>query len=277
MSVVPEKVGKAVALVILGGILAAFLGPELARLFRGFVEGALYAGSYLVYGCLCFGVALILFFFFKNPSEIESLQDKHSQRPLSELSKQPLLWVAIALAAVAYGTMSLVMTATPISMHHHHGIALPFTKMTIQWHVVFMFLPSFVSGYLLSKLGVKSLGVLGCLVLILSALLGVLSQSPVAYLFCLILLGIGWNFAFVCSTTLLTQTYVFSERFKVQSLNDGLVFGTQAILSLSAGLIIQHLGWVTLNFLSLLLNLVALGLLLFFLRSEQNVVQRRFK
>ena len=59
----------------------------------------------------------------------------------------------------------------------------------------------------------------------------------------MVLLGIGWNFLFLGGTTLLTQTYRTSERFKVQAINDFLVFGLQAVGSLGAGVLLATMGW----------------------------------
>ena len=59
----------------------------------------------------------------------------------------------------------------------------------------------------------------------------------------MVLLGVGWNFLFLGGTTLLTQSYRVSERFKVQATNDFLIFGLQAVGSLGAGLLLATSGW----------------------------------
>jgi MFS family permease len=63
----------------------------------------------------------------------------------------------------------------------------------------------------------------------------------------LFLLGVGWNFLYIGGTTLLTETYKPAERAKVQGGNDFLVFGVQAVSSLSAGALVLGGGWHTLN------------------------------
>jgi len=59
-------------------------------------------------------------------------------------------------AAMGYGIMSLVMTATPLAMHHH-AHAFSDTTFVIEWHVLGMFAPSFVTGHLIHRFGVLSI------------------------------------------------------------------------------------------------------------------------
>lgn len=63
----------------------------------------------------------------------------------------------------------------------------------------------------------------------------------------LVLLGVGWNFAFAGGTALLTRTYRPAERLKVQAINEFLVFGLVAASSLSAGWLYDRHGWMNLN------------------------------
>ena len=63
----------------------------------------------------------------------------------------------------------------------------------------------------------------------------------------LALLGIGWNFAFIGATTLVTQAHRPEERNKVQSFNDFLIFGTMAIGSFASGKVLATLGWTAVN------------------------------
>ena len=78
------------------------------------------------------------------------------------------------------------------------------------------------------------------------------------FLSALVLLGVGWNFAFVGGTALLTQSYRPSEQTKVQALNEGVVFGVIALGSLGAGWLYDRFGWTTLNLAMLPLLVLAL-------------------
>jgi MFS family permease len=83
-----------------------------------------------------------------------------------------------------------------------------------------------------------------------------------AYYAALILLGLGWNLLFVGATVLLTRSYVPSERFRAQALNDFIVFGAQATASLSAGAVLQLVSWDAVNLIGVGLLVLALVLLI---------------
>ena len=59
--------------------------------------------------------------------------------------------------------------------------------------------------------------------------------------------GVGWNFAFIGATTLVTRCHRPEERNKVQSLNDFLIFGTMALGSFASGKMLATLGWAFVN------------------------------
>ena len=142
--------------------------------------------------------------------------------------------------------MTLVMTATPISMHQHHH-SFPDTSFVIQWHVFAMFAPSFFTGHLIQRFGVIRLMIVGVILDIGCVVLNLAGTSLWHYWSALFLLGIGWNFLFVGATTLITETYQDHERAKSQALNDFIVFTTVSISSLTAGTLLHHLGWQAVN------------------------------
>lgn len=78
------------------------------------------------------------------------------------------------------------------------------------------------------------------------------------FLSALILLGVGWNFAFIGGTTLLTQTYRPAEQLRVQAVNEFTVSGMVALSSLSAGWLYANFGWLELNLSVVPLLIVAL-------------------
>jgi predicted MFS family arabinose efflux permease len=63
----------------------------------------------------------------------------------------------------------------------------------------------------------------------------------------LILLGIGWNFAFIGATTMVTHCHRPEERNKVQAFNDFLVFGSMALGSFASGTVLANYGWSAVN------------------------------
>lgn len=136
------------------------------------------------------------------------------------------------------------MTATPISMHEIDQHSLRDTTRVIQSHILAMYLPSLFSGLLIARFGVMRIIQAGLLLMFICVFVGWGQPTFFHYWGTLVFLGIGWNFLFLGGTTLLTQTYRNSERFKVQAVNDFMVFGLQAFGSLGAGILLASLGWI---------------------------------
>ena len=241
-SVPKAQIPKCLSVLMLAGISAAFLGPEVARRFSTAGDLPLYVGSFLGLAVLLSISFTILLLFFRD-SAVQSEHQDSAARPITQIFSQPSLLLAIASAAMAYSVMSLIMTATPLSMHEIDQHSLDATTRVIQSHILAMYLPSFFSGILISWLGVMRIIKAGLVLMMLCVIVGWGQPEFIHYWGCLVLLGIGWNFLFLGGTTLLTQSYRNAERFKVQAVNDFLVFGLQAIGSLSAGLLLANFGW----------------------------------
>ncbi|HCM74864.1 MAG TPA: MFS transporter [Cytophagales bacterium] len=241
-SVAPELIPNAASSVLLGGIAAAFIGPE-AAVFGKDLFSTEFLGSFLLLALL-FAIAILVLLGFRNP-QFELEKFKTAPRSLKTISKQPVFWVAILSAAVGYMVMSFIMTATPVSMHVMDGHSIGHTKWVIQSHIVAMYLPSMIAAWIVNRLGVNKMMIYGLIAYLICIMIAYSGHYLANYWVSLILLGIGWNFLFIGGTTLLPQSYQTNERFKVQAFNEFVVFGTQAIAALSAGWIVYSVGWET--------------------------------
>jgi MFS family permease len=157
--------------------------------------------------------------------------------------------------------MSYLMTATPISMHVHDAHSIDDAAFVIQSHVIAMFAPSLVTGWLVDRLGVTRMMVAGALALGMAVAGGASGHSVGAYWTALVLLGLGWNLLFIGATVLLAQTLQPAERFRGQGLNDFTVFSSQAVASLAAGAVLHRFGWVVMNLAVVPLLIVVLALI----------------
>lgn len=241
-SVSSELIPNAASSVLLGGIAAAFIGPE-AAVYGKDLFPIEFLGSFLLLAAI-FAVAMILLIGFKNP-EFKSEQSISASRPIREIAKQPIFWIAVLSAAVGYVVMSFIMTATPVSMHVMDHHALNHTKWVIQSHIVAMYLPSIFTAWIVRKLGTNRMMISGLVAYLICIAIAYSGHYLGNYWVSLVLLGIGWNFLFIGGTTLLPKSYLPNERFKVQAFNEFVVFGSQAIASLSAGWIVYEVGWET--------------------------------
>jgi MFS family permease len=146
----------------------------------------------------------------------------------------------------SYGMMNMIMSSAPLAMV---GCGHSVTEATlgIQWHVLAMYAPSFFTGSLIARFGVERIAGLGLGLIALAAGLGIAGISVAHFWGDLVLLGVGWNFAFIGATTMVTQCHRPQERNKVQAFNDFVVFGSMAVSSFSSGQLLAYLGWQAIN------------------------------
>jgi len=241
-SVETRHVPRAISFVLLGAIGGAFAGPELVKQAQDWAGGVQYAGTMLSLAAL-YIVQAILFLWLRAPEVDHGSHLEKSERPLREIVLQPVFLVAVLGGIAGYGLMILIMTATPLSMHIKDGHSLDATANVIRFHVLGMYVPSLVSGFLIERIGVARMMFLGAIGLLGTSVVGLQGQSVMHYWWALLLLGVGWNFLFVGGTTMLTYTYSMAERFRAQAVNEFLVFGTSATASLFAGTVIHYFGW----------------------------------
>lgn len=241
-SVSLQYVPRAISFVLLGSIGGAFVGPALATHGQFWIEGTAYAGTMLALVVL-FVIQGVLFLSMRNIGVAAEDPALDNARELREIALQPVFIVAVLGGTAGYGLMTLVMTATPLSMHINDGFSLGQTAKVVQAHVLGMYVPSLFSGFLIERFGVMRLMFVGALMLLITALIGLQGQSLMHYWWTMVLLGVGWNFLYVGGTTMLTYTYSMAERFKAQAVNEFLVFGTSATASLLAGTVMHYFGW----------------------------------
>jgi MFS family permease len=235
---------RAISWVLAGGLVAAFIGPNAANLTREMIPGALFSASYALIALFSVGVIIVqLFIRIPLPSAEETAGHK---RPLKFVLTRPVFMVAVLCAMIAYGTMNLLMTATPLAMNHR-GMVFGDTAIVIQWHIIGMFAPSFFTGSLIHRFGVLKIMFAGALALIGCALVALNGQLYANFFVGLMLLGIGWNFLYIGGTTLLTEVYLPAEKGAIQGINEFMVFSATAFTALSSGYLHHSLGWETLN------------------------------
>jgi predicted MFS family arabinose efflux permease len=235
---------QAISLVMAGGVIAAFTGPNLARMTIDVFPMANYAGAFAALAALQV-LAIMLLAFVKIP-RLTVEERKERGRPMFTILRQPKAVVAILSAVSGYSAMTVVMTATPLAVVGHN-LQFGDAAFIIQWHVFAMFAPSFVTGSIIKRIGVLPVIAIGAVALLSCFVINFQGVGMVHFISALILLGIGWNFMFVGGTTLLTSVIDKPEQAKVQGLNDFLVFAFVAAASLSSGAVYQALGWQAVN------------------------------
>jgi len=250
---------KAVSLVLAGGLIGAIAGPNLAARSRALLDVP-FAGAYVVLAAVAL-VAMVLMAFIRFPKHTVVQHGQGGGRPLAEIMRQPVFMVACASAALGYGVMNLLMAATPLAMQQC-GLSFDDAAFVLEWHVIGMFAPGFLTGGWIKRFGalpVMGVGVVLNLACIAVALSGLeLHQFATA----LFLLGVGWNFIFTGSTTLSLGAYRPEEKDRAQAAINFCVFAVMAFTSFASGALVTTQGWHLLNWGSLVpvgLTAAALG------------------
>ncbi|RGD93531.1 MFS transporter [Acinetobacter sp. SWAC57] len=263
---------RAISFVMAGGVVAAIMGPTLARFGGPMFNHLEYVGSFLIITVVSL-LAIGILSGLKIPDQIEVKTDFSAGRPWYQIVSQPTYLVALFGSITGYGIMILGMTATPIAMRHSHHELSAITTV-IQLHVLGMFLPSFITGNLIARFGTLKIMLMGVILFLCYIAMALSGFHFFSFATSLILLGIGWNFLFIGSTSLLTGTYTLEEKAKAQAINDMTVFVVGLICSFSAGAVLDIFGWKAMN-LALIPWLIITILVLIWL-NKKNHEKRNF-
>ncbi len=241
--------GRAISWVMVGGLVAAIIGPQLVIATRDAVPGVPFAGSFLSQAAL----ALIAFFVLtrlrgRQPAATAQTSSDDGGRTVLQLLASPKYMLGVAAGVVSYGLMSFVMTAAPLAMVGC-GHSIDHAAWGIQWHVLAMFTPSLVTGKLIARFGKEKVTAAGLIIIGISGAVALTGLDLRHFFISLILLGIGWNFGFIGATAMVAAAHTEAERGRAQGLNDFAVFGTVAALSFFSGALMQASGWHLINLL----------------------------
>ena len=236
---------RAISLVLAGGVVAGFAGPWIASSTRLLVANAEFAGSYAAMLCLYLASALTLGF-IRFPDSASQVSGSAAPRPLSVVARQPAYVVALLASVVAYGSMNLVMAATPLAMQAR-AFDADQISFVITCHILGMFAPAFVTGHLIRWFGVLNVMLWGALLLAGCMVINLQGETNANFWVSLTLLGVGWNFLFTGGTTLLTTTYRPSEKARAQGLNDFVVYSVISFTAIGSGGFHAWFGWQAIN------------------------------
>lgn len=264
--------GKAISAVMAGGVLAAVAGPAIAAWSRNLLSTAEFAGSYALvtlFGAVSVILLLLLYRDVPDHTDVPESGVAVRRRPLTEIVRQPIFMAALTNSVVGYAVMMFVMTVAPIAaMAAHHSIDQG--ASIIQWHLVGMYAPSFVTGYLIGRFGIGTILLAGTLLSGLCSVIAVASSDLLHFYAAMLCLGVGWNFMFIGGSTLLVRSYRPSERAGTTAVNEFSTFAATALASLLAGSLLQQYGWATINLAVIPLLAAAAGTTLWWLMVSRR-------
>jgi MFS family permease len=248
---------KALSLVISGGVLAALVGPLLSTLLRDVAGQKEFSVCYAAFSGLGL-LTLLVLAFWQPAAGAEAAPSVGVPAPSPRrFSGHPLAWVAMLCAAGGYLIMNLLMVQASLVMKGLCSFSA--SSLAIQAHVLAMFAPSFFTGSLIAKVGVRSVLMLGFGLLGVAAGIAVFQpQSYDAILAGLVFLGLGWNFVYVAGGALLAHAVPGEKRHAWQGANDTLIAACATLGAFLPAPLLSAFGWSGSNLMALLLCL-ALG------------------
>lgn len=266
--------GQAISRILLGGIVSAVLGPQIVIWMKDLIPPFTFAGALLaVIPLMLAGTAILAFVNFNAAPEpkIEGASEGPPPRPLLEIVGTQRFVTGLVCAMGSYALMSFMMTGAPLAMVIGCGFSSELAMLGIQWHVIAMFAPSFVTGMLITRFGAEKVVAAGFIVLMGCAVVAHAGIALWNFWGALVLLGIGWNFAFIGATAIVSASYRPNEADKVQGFHDILLFGTVALSSFSSGQVFTAYGWNLMNLAIWPVAVVCLLLLMLQIRAAHRL------
>ncbi|MCC4293428.1 MULTISPECIES: MFS transporter [Brevundimonas] len=237
---------QAISWVMVGGLVAAVVGPQLVIWTRDTVPGTPYVGSFISQAALALLVIPVLLL-LRSPPAIGQAGPSGG-RSLGQILRAPRFMLAVATGVVSYGLMAFVMTAAPVAMVNI-GHSVNSAALAIQWHLLAMFAPSFFTGRLMARFGKERVAAVGMVLIAVAAVVALSGVAVENFWLSLMIMGLGWNFSFIGATAMVTDCHSVEERSKAQGANDFFVFGATAVVSFMAGAILNTAGWQAINWL----------------------------
>ncbi len=251
---------QALSWVVGGGVLAALAGPLLAQSVRqitGFAEFAWVYGALMGLGL----VQLALLAFWTPP--VPGTRSKPEFAARSTGARVPLedhlrIGLAIAVAAGGYLVMNLLMVQTSLILKDICSFEM--SAHAIQIHVLAMFAPSFLTGWLIARLGLRLVLCAGLSLLAAAAAVGAFIATDYGTAVAgLLLLGLGWNLSYVGGSTLLAQAVPEHVRHRWQGLHESATAACATAGAFLPAPLLTGIGWAGTN--GLALGLCVAGLL----------------
>ncbi len=270
----PQR-GRAMGLIVWGSTVGSIVGPNLMgpALRAGALLGVSPTASAFLISVAGYAVAALLVQAFLRPDPLaiaRRLQDTLdvgrppvAARSLGAILADPRVQIALATLAISQFVMISTTSTSPVYLHDQ-GHRVNTIGLAVSLHLGGMYVASPLSGWLCDRFGRLPIIGVGALVLIGAVILAGLAPGGDGGLIItgLFLNGVGWNFAFVAGSALLTDALSPAERASTQGFAD-LVMGLMgAFGSAAGGMILGVWGFTILNALGAALVLGPLAVTL---------------
>jgi MFS family permease len=263
-----EWAARAVTLVVSGGVIAAFAGPEAGQATRGMFgddtgDELYYMGVFVVAGV--FNIANLICIAVVQFKPLLDAEVSIKSKSFIEVYKS-LLVTRSFLVPMLRATLGWIIMAVPMSIlriaMQDAGYTSRQSLLAIELHFCGMYAPGFMTGNLIHRYGARLVSFVGWIVSCLSIVVLITSKTEMngsvsSWIIGMILLGVGWNFQFTGTTVWLNHAVndVPCTKGQIQSANDFLMFLISGAWIFCASFVYDGgfwgtgvlRGWVTLN------------------------------
>jgi len=252
---------KSVSLILAGGVLAAVIGPSLASLTQEFYA-IVFLGSYVAAVAVNIVAVLLLSLLKIDPKSAEQKSaPKFGFREIQSAFRNPRYVIAVGFCSVGNGAMMFIMTAAPLAMFAC-GLSVASSSLAISWHVLAMFIPSFFTGSLIARFGLKKIMNVGLALMCTSAVVALLGQNLLYFSICLIINGLAWNFMYIGGSSMLTELGDAQTRPMLQGINEFVNRGVTALGTFASGAALAFVGWNAVQGLTIFACLALLAIMI---------------
>lgn len=273
-----QSQSKVIGWIVFAGTIGAILGPILVGPAASMAEGLsllAYAGPFIVAALMLLIAGVVTFALLRpDPQKIgqaitaiergdgqDSAMLEEQARPLRQIFGNSYAILAIAAMTIGQLVMVMLMVITPVHMNHHdHG------TQAISWiimaHTLGMFGLSGLTGGLISRFGRLTMIAAGAFILIVACFLAPVSTDLPLLALSLFLLGLGWNFAFVAGSSLLSAQLFPIERGRAQGAGEMSVAIGAGLGSLASGVIFARGDILAVSIIGLAFSLTLVGMVL---------------
>lgn len=266
--------GRGVSYVVFAGMFGSLLGPLLISPFEFIAETIGYTRLTLPWfaaACIILIGMVGIILVKPDPKKIaitlaehysvndEQMREKRShndaQQPLTKLIRCRTVITALISVSMIHGNMSMIMGIM--------SIVLTMKSMLLGWiaivatlHSLGMFIPSYFVGKLSDQYGRKRMLLIGSITsgfaFALTSLYHILLIAAIS----LLLVGIGWSFSYVSSTTILADVTNPAERGKLTGFSDTISGVTSAAFSTLGGVLVALFGLESVGLVGLTMALL---------------------
>lgn len=271
-----QRQSKVIGWIVFAGTIGAIVGPLLVGPSTLMAENMglpAYTGPFIVAGIMLLISGLVTFALLRpDPQRIgEAIVawEKHERhedamleeeaRPLRQIFSNTYALLAVAAMTIGQLVMVMLMVITPVYMNHHeHGTQA--ISWVIMAHTLGMFGLSGLTGGLISRFGRLTIIAAGAFILIVACFLAPVSTDLPLLALSLFLLGLGWNFAFVAGSSLLSEQLIPAERGRAQGAGEMSVAIGAGLGSLASGVIFARGDMLAISIIGLAFSLTLMGM-----------------